>query len=599
MSRSITTSSDYLFRTTPTLWPDTGAFFVRFKPNWSSGDGVGHTIILTYNLGAGVSLFQIDKSASEQLFAGWYTAGVSYGVVVPAFADFVAGQWHNILVDWDETSGETRLFFDGVLVDSVTNGLVVAPAQAELKMGRDYLGSTPADGSFAEAAVLDHVLDSGEIATLEETGNPACLSGVLHHWPMFGVASPEPDEAGSDDLSFIGSPAAVAHPATTGARSFTTGLLRASTPSTQGSAGAIFLRFKPTWNSTGDIASRYILRFFRGAPFVAVLDFLKESTGDLIAGFYDGGTDFRITVSANGLFNAGVWANWLMTWESGVTSVYLDNVLVASITNALTIPTSWDSVTVGASHDGSAASFVASGEIAEVAELDHAPDSAERVVLQSTGNPACLAGLIHHYHVGANAGDTEFDLVGSQDLTVMFGAAPITVPPTIGTCGGGGPTDQDIELEGVESGESIGSHALNVIQSLGLAGVPSGVSFGAPTVTPGAISLLLAGLPSAAAVGVPAVNVQQSVLLAGVPTGAAVGAPALQAAIALEGVESGESVGVPALSLGAFSIQLEGVESGESVGGPLVWVVGREAHRRLLRIEEYDRVLKIEPDEYF
>lgn len=206
MARNFT-STNYINRTNPTPPPGTGSLFLRFKPSWNSGDGVQHGLF-SYS-----DIFDIQRFTDNNIYAGWSNGGDAR-IVVSDSGVFTSGVWGNHLLTWSDSANTTSYYVDNVLKGSSTTAFTVPVTTSLLQIGALATGpnGNSATGHIAEWALYDHELDSSERTVLQDTGNPACVTGLVRYYKIVGDVNPETDEIGSEDLALVGTPAQVTHP---------------------------------------------------------------------------------------------------------------------------------------------------------------------------------------------------------------------------------------------------------------------------------------------------------------------------------------------------------------------------------------------------
>lgn len=210
MARSVS-SGNYLTKSTSADVGGVGSVFIRIKPSWSSGDSSAHYVWDYENVTFELSF---QKYLDNNIYAGYnIISGADARIVLSDAGLFSSGTWGNWLLDWDDTADLTHIYLNNVLKGTSSSTFTVSTGATTVRVGRGLAADRPLDADVAEFARWDHVLDSTERATLESTGNPACLStGLLHHYKILGDDSPEPDEVGAEDLTLVGSPAQATHP---------------------------------------------------------------------------------------------------------------------------------------------------------------------------------------------------------------------------------------------------------------------------------------------------------------------------------------------------------------------------------------------------
>lgn len=209
--------NNYLKLDSPAEPGGVGTIFFRFKPSWNSGDSGFHVLFDYRDGGAATKILTLQKFSNNNLYAGWYSAPTDARIVLADTGLFVNGTWNNWILDWDDTADLIHLYRDNVLVGTGVVSFTAPTGIIGLGIGSVSVGTDihtgPGDGHGAEFAQWTRVLTAGERTTLQDTGNPSCVSSDLAHYvKILGNDSPEPDEIGTADLVLVGTPAQSTHP---------------------------------------------------------------------------------------------------------------------------------------------------------------------------------------------------------------------------------------------------------------------------------------------------------------------------------------------------------------------------------------------------
>lgn len=117
--------------------------------------------------------------------------------VTPIGAALSTGVWHHIA--FVGTSSTNRNGYLDGSATPITNLANITAAQDTLAVGDFAGGSGALDGLLADVAIWNVDLTAGEINALA-SGMPPYLirpSALIGYWPMWGLASPEPDLSGN------------------------------------------------------------------------------------------------------------------------------------------------------------------------------------------------------------------------------------------------------------------------------------------------------------------------------------------------------------------------------------------------------------------
>lgn len=89
-----------------------------------------------------------------------------------------------------------------------------------------------------------------------------------------------------------------------------------------GHSGTLAFRFKPNWNSGSGVW--YQIFQFQNTPSGANFEMLRFSDNNLYTGFTDDGAG-RLTISDAGLFTAGTWVTFVITYTVGGNTTFYQN----------------------------------------------------------------------------------------------------------------------------------------------------------------------------------------------------------------------------------------------------------------------------------
>jgi len=152
----------------PTSGSYTVALFAR-----QSGPQSGHREMISqgvsevFSKGPGFYIGH-DTAGQIRVTDSWQNTGV------PFPSD---GQFHHFAVTVDSGAGESRLYLDGVLKETVNSALVTTSEGSNTRYGRQYDGSASEHfaGALDEIRVYDHALSASEIAAIPEPSTALLL----------------------------------------------------------------------------------------------------------------------------------------------------------------------------------------------------------------------------------------------------------------------------------------------------------------------------------------------------------------------------------------------------------------------------------------
>ncbi len=224
------------------------------------------------------------------------------------------------------------------------------------------------------------------------------------------------------------------------ARTFTsTNYLKLDSPPDAGQVGSLFIKCKPAWNS-GDNAD-HMMWAYQTSTGDKIFVFEKYLDNTIYAGFWTGSpvNEARVIIPDTGMFTAGTWGNWLITWDTSatpVTNLYHDTTLVGSSNVFFVMP----SFTGGALGIGNQATTIGAGtspfngDLAERARWNRVLNSGERANLAAGLGPGCIpSGLVHWVRI---LGDTSPEHAEVGNDLVLVGTPAQSTHPPIDNCDG-------------------------------------------------------------------------------------------------------------------------------------------------------------------
>ena len=111
-------------------------------------------------------LFFKRNTATQRLGSGWRNVGISLN------------NWHHILVTYNESANESKIYVDGSLKETTAGGSGTNSASYDLKIGSASSDAAFFTGNIDEVAVFDYTLDSDQVQEIYDatsTGKTADL----------------------------------------------------------------------------------------------------------------------------------------------------------------------------------------------------------------------------------------------------------------------------------------------------------------------------------------------------------------------------------------------------------------------------------------
>ena len=163
-----------------------GSLELWYQPDWEAGDAAAnrpHRVLVTDGRPANESgAFALTTQGGNLGFSFWTTAHVGVGA---AIGHWKKGEWHQIVVTWDGTSG-MKLFLDGkpVAQCKATWTREAAAPSRYFYLGGEWNGTHRADGWFHDVRVYDQALTE-ELQSAVQPGHVAAawLIRSRRSWP--------------------------------------------------------------------------------------------------------------------------------------------------------------------------------------------------------------------------------------------------------------------------------------------------------------------------------------------------------------------------------------------------------------------------------
>ncbi len=212
MSRRFRTTSDSLASNPFTAPQAAGTIAVWFLPEWAYNDGLQRYIIGSQ--GSGIE-WTIQKFSDSKYYGGWLSPGtIEHRVSTLATAQ-IRKQWNHLLLTWDDTANETKLYLNGSQIGTTSSTLITYDTISDFfRLGQGLSGTVGIGPAYmAEAAVWNRVLTGGEITSLAGGASPTTVANKVHYWPL---AADINDAVGSSHLSNGGTLLSTLEPTTTG-----------------------------------------------------------------------------------------------------------------------------------------------------------------------------------------------------------------------------------------------------------------------------------------------------------------------------------------------------------------------------------------------
>lgn len=217
MARNFTAANTYFRNTTVVAPSSVGTFALWLNPNWNSGDSVTHPLVGFGSAGAGTAdLPDFQKFSDNNIYAGF--AGGGLGDQRIKIADtglFTSGTWAHWALTWSAAAGQT-LYKNAVskgthTLTFPTPGLGATAGNYD----NSQTGTPSANAKIAEFVRWTVILTANELSALAAGENCFRIrpASIDFYWPLWGLASPEPDLSGNAKNGTVnGTVAAVSGP---------------------------------------------------------------------------------------------------------------------------------------------------------------------------------------------------------------------------------------------------------------------------------------------------------------------------------------------------------------------------------------------------
>jgi Concanavalin A-like lectin/glucanases superfamily len=147
-------------------------------------------------------LIGLDGNDNYAFFAiGQLNNGFASSANSTQNVSYFVGGWHHLAGTFKASTGEGIVYVDGIASGTVSSGYSgVGGGNQNFIIGNQSGGGSPFfNGKLAEGALWNAVLSPNEIASLASGSLPYQIRplSLAGYWPLYGVASPEPDLSGN------------------------------------------------------------------------------------------------------------------------------------------------------------------------------------------------------------------------------------------------------------------------------------------------------------------------------------------------------------------------------------------------------------------
>lgn len=196
-------------------------FFLRFKPNWSSGDSVAHNLFQAGSIAA-VRYFELFKFSDNNVYMGHFNTATEGRASAADTGIFSSGVWANHMVTFDGVSNVTVYYANNVVKATKTSAAPFPSWNTQVDavevISARFSGGSyifPGDGSYAELGRWNRILTSAERAFLQSGFAPSFIPrGLQEYRPLInkgqskGLPAQNADiEAGASGQTWVSHPA--------------------------------------------------------------------------------------------------------------------------------------------------------------------------------------------------------------------------------------------------------------------------------------------------------------------------------------------------------------------------------------------------------
>ena len=104
------------------------------------------------------------RTTTKQAATGYINIGFTYNT------------WHNLIGTYNDTTGDLKLYLDGVLKNTSTTSADVNSASVDLRIGCSAVNSLPFQGGIDEVSIFNSELSQSDVTNIYNLGVPTSLS---------------------------------------------------------------------------------------------------------------------------------------------------------------------------------------------------------------------------------------------------------------------------------------------------------------------------------------------------------------------------------------------------------------------------------------
>lgn len=127
------------------------------------------------------------RTTTKQSTTGYINIGFSYNT------------WHNLIGTYNDTTGDLKLYLDGVLKNTSSTSADVNTASVDLRIGCSAVNGLFFQGGIDEVAIFNSELSSTDVTAIYNSGVPTSLSSYssLISWWRFEGSGTTATDSGS------------------------------------------------------------------------------------------------------------------------------------------------------------------------------------------------------------------------------------------------------------------------------------------------------------------------------------------------------------------------------------------------------------------
>lgn len=137
---------------------------------WAKPSGFGGNPRIFFIPDSGVNGIVIGFNTAGKIFANWYS---STGVAIKEYTTtnaFSTGNWYNIVVTWDGTTGTVYVNASSQAVTGTDNSGTMTDTSRTLTLGSTDAHTATYSGAFDELGIWSRALSSAEVTSLYNAG---------------------------------------------------------------------------------------------------------------------------------------------------------------------------------------------------------------------------------------------------------------------------------------------------------------------------------------------------------------------------------------------------------------------------------------------